>query len=40
MVPDRNMWSTPEYMREATLVVPCLTDFKPEMFGLPAYDEN
>ena len=40
MVPDPNMWKTPDYMSQATLVIPALTDFKPELFGLSAFDDN
>lgn len=40
MVPDPDMYTTPEYMTEAHLVIPSLLDFKPEWFGLPAFDTN
>jgi hypothetical protein len=40
MVPDANMWSTPDYMSEASLILPSLNDFKPELFGLPPFDDN
>ena len=35
MIPDPEMWSTPEHMTEAHLVLKSLEDFQPEMFGLP-----
>ena len=38
MVPDPDMYTTPEYMTEAHVVIPSLLDFKPEWFGLPAFD--
>ena len=37
MVPDPEMWSTPNYMKEAHLVLRSLNDFKPELFGLPSF---
>ena len=37
MVPDPLMWSTPDFMKEAHLVLKTLNDFKPELFGLPSY---
>ena len=37
MVPDPQMWSTPDFMKEAHLVLETLEDFKPELFGLPSY---
>lgn len=37
MVPDPMMWTTPEYMKEAHLVIESMTDFKPELFGLPGF---
>lgn len=40
MVPDPDMYTTPGYMTEAHLVIPSLLDFKPEWFGLPAFDTN
>ena len=39
MVPDPDMWTTPEYMKEAHLVIPSLLDFKPELLGLPPFPE-
>ena len=35
MVPDPAMWSTPEHMTEAHLVLKSLEDFQLETFGLP-----
>jgi hypothetical protein len=40
MVPAESMWATPEYMTDATIVIPSLLHFKPEMFGLPPFDDN
>ena len=37
MVPDPQMWSTPEFMTEAHLVLKSLEDFEPELFGLPKF---
>ena len=37
MIPDPEMWTTPEHMKEAHLVLKSMNDFKPEMFGLPAF---
>ena len=38
MVPDPDMYTTPEHMTEANLVIPNLLEFHPEWFGLPAFD--
>lgn len=37
MVPDKMV--LPEFRKQATVVLQSLADFKPEMFGLPPYDE-
>ena len=37
MVPDPDMWTTPEFMKEAHLVIPSMLDLEPEKFGLPPF---
>jgi hypothetical protein len=39
MIPDPEMWKTPQYMTEANLVLHSLNDFKPEMFGLTKFSD-
>ena len=38
MIPDPEMWKTPQYMKEAHLVLQSMQYFKPEMFGLPPFE--
>lgn len=37
MVPDPQIWTTPEYTKEADIVISSLLDFKPELFHLPPF---
>ena len=39
MVPDPQIWTTPEYTKEADIVIPSLLDFKPEIFHLPTFPD-
>ena len=34
MIPDPEMWNTPEHMKEAHIVLHSMEDFQPELFGL------
>ena len=40
MVPDPQIWPTPEYTTEADLVISSLLDFKPELFGLLPFEDS
>lgn len=38
MVPDKMV--APEFCEEATIVLKSLEDFKPELFGLPPFNDK
>ncbi len=40
MIPDKMMFTTPQFMKRAHLVLPSMFDFKPEEFGLPAFENT
>ena len=39
MVPDPQIWSTPQYTMDADIVIPSLLDFRPELFHLPPFSD-